>query len=115
MALREKTLKLTPPSTIVAPNGELRPGVTIGCIRDRRLAWLFVQTPIPVLRGTGVFLGFNQQEGLPQLLFAGGIRTSRPLHWVPRRRLKDFEKKIGERFKNGLWFHKWRLALVCWT
>jgi len=31
-ALRENTLKLTPPLTIVVPSGELRPGVTVWCI-----------------------------------------------------------------------------------
>src|SRR4029453_3613165 len=32
VALREKTLKLAPPSRIVAPSGELRPGFTVGRI-----------------------------------------------------------------------------------
>jgi hypothetical protein len=37
VAWREKTLKLTPPFTIVAPSGELLPGLTVAGIAVRAI------------------------------------------------------------------------------
>ena len=76
------------------------------------LVRLFVQSPMPVFRGDGAFLGFNQQEGLLQLLFAGWFWRPCGLSWHGRLRPEFFEEKTSERFERCFWFHSCRVCFA---
>ena len=79
VALREKTLKLTPPLTIVAPSGELRPGVTVGVYRcvDHAEFWS------PAVTMTPPGYSFNPQcRYLAKVLRHTPRQVSMQAHWT---------------------------------
>src|SRR5579864_9243069 len=59
---------------------------------------LFVQSPVPVFLGARAFLGFDQQEGLLQLLFAGRFWPPCGLSGLARHWSNFSEEKTSERF-----------------
>src|SRR5208282_6466438 len=75
-ALREKTLKLTQPLTIVAPSGELCPGVKVGGIAVWAIWICLNEVPTPPLG-----CSFNPQCGHPAKPECSGTRIG---NWFPR-------------------------------
>ena len=76
VALREKTLKLTPPGTIVAPSGELPPGVTMGRMSMWAIRIYLSEAPMPSPIRSTPNVGIPRSWSTPARGHAAGFRVA---------------------------------------